>query len=316
MSLILFPLLVFLSGCCFGPSAALVKMAYEYGFDSGIILYFQYVFGLIVVVIAAIVFRIIKVLRKLPDYRVRGTVKDYILIVIAGTFFGLASLTYYFSLKSIPAHVAIILLFQFTWIAVLIDSVVKRKRPNITVIISILILFVASFFAVGFGSGSLDHLNPVGVLLGLCSALSYALYIQFIGRLNKDIIPIHRSLFMVLISFIILSIIFIPMFVSTHYITSMISDGNLWEFGILLGVFSCALPNILLAISSPKVSAGMAGILCSSELPASIICSVIMISEKVTWIQWIGVFLLVFAIALPWIANYLKKTKTETENHE
>ncbi|MCQ2356304.1 MAG: hypothetical protein MJ014_04725 [Methanocorpusculum sp.] len=41
-------------------------------------------------------------------------------------------------------------------------------------------------------------------------------------------------------------------------------------------------------------------LLSSSELPASIICAVIL-SEAVSWVQWVGIALIFFGIAYPYL---------------
>ena len=83
-----------------------------------------------------------------------------------------------------------------------------------------------------------------------------------------------------------------------------------WKYGILIGILGCAIPSFFFAIGTPKISAGAATILSSSELPAGIICSVLILAEAVTPLQWAGVVLLFFGIAYPYLAEWvLKKTE-------
>ena len=77
-------------------------------------------------------------------------------------------------------------------------------------------------------------------------------------------------------------------------------------FGLVIGSLGCAMPNFLFAIAVPKIPGELATILSSSELPASIICAVIIIAEAVTPMQWIGVVLLFFGIALPYLVKAVK----------
>ncbi|WP_368028201.1 hypothetical protein [Paenibacillus sp. DCT19] len=69
------------------------------------------------------------------------TWKQRLILMAAGTPTVITGLVYYQSLRYIPASLAIILLFQFTWISVLIQAVSKRQRPNKVTLFTLVILF-------------------------------------------------------------------------------------------------------------------------------------------------------------------------------
>ena len=89
------------------------------------------------------------------------------------------------------------------------------------------------------------------------------------------------------------------------YFTSGVLAEGIWKYGILIGILGCAIPSFFFAIGTPKISTGAATILSSSELPAGIICSVIILSEAVSPLQWVGVVLLFFGIAYPYLAEWV-----------
>ena len=305
LSALLFPFLVFLGGCCFGPSAPTTKLAYEAGFSSESVIFSQYVFGLAFMIVLSAIFFAVSVIRKKPLRPAHHSAKDIILLIVVGISIALVSTCYLFSMQTISASLAVILLFQYTWMSILAEAVIKRRLPDPITIISVVILIGASLLAIGVGSIALSSLNPVGVTFGLLSAVFYALYIQLIGRLNKGLKPVFRSLIMLSIAVIFLSIIFTPFYLNPQYIAETVIGGSLWPYALVIGSLGCALPNFLFAIASPKVPAQLTTILSASELPASIICAVIIISEAVTFLQWIGVILLFFGIALPTLYNYI-----------
>ncbi|HJK52550.1 MAG TPA: EamA family transporter, partial [Methanocorpusculum sp.] len=88
---------------------------------------------------------------------------------------------------------------------------------------------------------------------------------------------------------------------SPSYIVSGTAFSGIWIYGVILGLFGCALPMFLFSIGTPRISTGAATILSSSELPASIICAVLILSEAVSWVQWIGIALIFFGIAYPYL---------------
>ncbi|MBP5083656.1 MAG: EamA family transporter, partial [Methanomicrobium sp.] len=80
-------------------------------------------------------------------------------------------------------------------------------------------------------------------------------------------------------------------------------DTGLFRYALIIGLFGCAIPMFFFAIGTPKIPTGAATILSSSELPATIICAVIIIHESVTAFQWVGVGLIFLGIAYPYLAE-------------
>ncbi len=60
---------------------------------------------------------------------------------------------YAISVEELPASIAVVLLFQFTWIGVIIEAIANRTFPSRDKIISILILFAGTLFAGGVFEG-------------------------------------------------------------------------------------------------------------------------------------------------------------------
>ena len=276
------------------------------GFSAETMILTQYIFGAACMLLLSAIYFVVMVLRKKPVKPAHQSPKDILLLLIVGITIGLVSLTYLLSLESIPASLSVILLFQYTWISILAEAVIKRKMPDLITIISVVILIVATLLAVGVGSIPLDSIDPMGVFFGFLSAIFYAIYIQLMGRLNRGIAPVFRSLILLTTAVVFLTIIFSPFYFSPQFISDVVIGENLWMIGIFLGVLGCAMPNFLFAIATPKIPAQLTTILSSSELPASIICAVIIISEAVTPLQWVGVVLLFFGIALPALAGLIK----------
>ena len=306
-SSIVFPILVFLGGCCFGPSGSVIKLAYDAGFSPDAVLISQYVFGALSMLVISAGFFLITCFWKKRGKRGRYTAKDVIKLIFMGVALGLSSLTYVFSLQTIPAHLAVILVFQYTWMGIVAESVIKRKLPTFPIVLSVIILIGATLLASGVGSISLDEINIIGVIFGLLSAVFYAAYIQLNATLHNGMSPIYRSLAIVTVALAVFLIVFSPNYFNPQFISEVVIGQGLWVYGIILGCLVCALPNFLFAVSVPNTSPGIATLLTASELPASIICAVFILSESVTPLQWTGVALLFFGIALPYIADLRRR---------
>ena len=298
---ILFPLLVFLGGCSFGPSSSVIKMAYEAGFAANDVVMSQYLFGWMMMAVLAGGLFAASAARKKAAAPKLPRAKNVIGIGAVGISIALVSTCYIFALQTVPAHIAVILLFQYTWMDIILEALYTRKLPHISIVTSVLILVAGTLLAAGVGAGA-EHLDPIGILFGIGSAFFYAIYIFLLGKVDVVVHPITRSFCILSFALLFLICIFTP----AYFTSGVLADG-LWKYGILIGILGCAIPSFFFAIGTPKISTGAATILSSSELPAGIICSVIILSEAVTPLQWAGVVLLFFGIAFPyqweWAAN-------------
>ena len=298
---ILFPLLVFLGGCSFGPSSSVIKMAYEAGFAANDVVMSQYLFGWMMMAVLSGGLFAASAARKKAAAPKLPRAKNVIGIGAVGISIALVSTCYIFALQTVPAHIAVILLFQYTWMDIILEALYTRKLPHISIVTSVLILVAGTLLAAGVGAGA-EHLDPIGILFGIGSAFFYAIYIFLLGKVDVEVHPITRSFCILSFALLFLICIFTP----AYFTSGVLADG-LWKYGILIGILGCAIPSFFFAIGTPKISTGAATILSSSELPAGIICSVIILSEAVTPLQWAGVVLLFFGIAFPylweWAAN-------------
>ncbi|GGH53206.1 EamA family transporter [Paenibacillus silvae] len=224
----------------------------------------------------------------------RLTWKQRLLLMAAGTPTVITGLVYYQSLRYIPASLAIILLFQFTWISVLIQAISKRQRPDKVTFLTLLILFGGTLLAAGFLEQGLGEFSGLGIALGLMAAVSYSLFVLFSGKAVPSAHPAFRSAWMVTGGLILLCILFPPTFLFNGLIWS-----QLLVFGLLLGFFGAFIPPVLFAIGVPHIGGDMAGILGAVELPVAVLLSSIVLHEHVSGLQWIGVIIVLIGVALP-----------------
>ncbi|GIP37062.1 multidrug transporter [Paenibacillus sp. J31TS4] len=227
------------------------------------------------------------------------TWKRRLLLMAAGTPTVITGLVYYQSLRYIPASLAIILLFQFTWISVLIQAAVKRRRPDKVTLMTLLVLFGGTLLAAGFLEQGVGEYNVWGIVLGLLSAVSYSLFVLFSGKAVPAVHPAYRSAWMVTGGLTLLCILFPPSFLFNGMIL-----GQLLVFGLLLGFFGAFIPPVLFAIGVPHVGGGMAGILGAAELPVAVLLSALVLREHVSGLQWIGMIIVLIGVALPELVKY------------
>ncbi|MGP4068503.1 EamA family transporter [Halobacillus sp. B29] len=274
-------ILVFLGAASFGFTPIFVKTGFQYGYSLGQIN--------IVQMLAAFVFLWgLSILKGLRIREIRTS--DLIKIAATGSTVGLTSIFYYGAMQYLPASIAIILLFQFVWIGMVYEWIFTKTPPERIHLISLIVTLTGVVLASGLSDGGLD-LHPLGLLLGLLSGFSYAGFIFFSGQVAVDSHPILRSSLMVTGSLVLVVLIFIR-----DIPTIPVLDMRLWTIGAGIALVGAVIPPLFFAGGAPLISGRLANVLSSVELPVAIISAMLILSETVTFLQWIGVLLILAAI--------------------
>ncbi|MGG3451784.1 EamA family transporter [Domibacillus aminovorans] len=297
-------LFVLAGACSFGLLSTFVKKAYESGFHVGDVVGSQNLFG--VIMLWTLVFVAAKSAKQpAASQTFNVTSRQALSLMAVGTTTGLTGMLYYAALQYISASFAIVLLFQFTWMGILLEAVVERKRPGKDKILSLIILFVGIIMASGYLGGGQEAVSWIGVTLGLSAAVTYAFFIWFSGKTAKQVVPITRSTIMLSGSFILVMLVFPP-----HFLINGSLHEGLLPWALLLALFGIVIPPLFYAIGVPRVGGGLATILSAAELPTAVIMSYVVLNESVNWLQWLGVGITMFGIALP---ELMKRKKSQSE---
>ncbi|ABN07874.1 hypothetical protein Mlab_1713 [Methanocorpusculum labreanum Z] len=302
-SVVFCSLLVLLASCSYAILSTIVTLAVMNGFGIPVVLVGKFFYGwIILLVLVALVWFIYQ--RKQPKHKPSTLPlwKRVITLVITGIVMALVTVCYFLSLGYLPISLAVVLLFQYSWIGVVIEAVTRRKLPSRNKVIACLVILVGTILAGGIiGSGlSLAEMNPAGIALGLLAAFFYALFVYLSGRVSPELPPMNRSFFIATAG-----MLFVLLFVGTVYGGSSVIEGitnvNALAYSIPLGLFGIAIPIFFLAVGAPKVSTGMATILNSAELPVEVLAAAVIILEPVAALRWVGVIIILLGIALPYI---------------
>ncbi|WP_059051147.1 EamA family transporter [Paenibacillus senegalimassiliensis] len=294
--------LVFLGAVSYGVLSTIVTKAYGQGYSLGQVVGSQLLTGFVLIWLLAL---IVKLGERRKEKKGEASVtpgsgimkltwKQRLLLLAAGAPTAITGLLYYQSLHYIQNSLAIVLLFQFTWMGVLLQTIVQKKRPHKVVLFTLVILFVGTLLAAGVferGSGGYDWR---GIVFGLLAAVSYTLFVLLSGKAIPSAHPVYRSSWMITGGMLLVFLLFPPTF---------LFDGTLLQgllpYGFFLGLLGAFLPPLLFAIGVPSTGEGMAAILGASELPVAVLLSSVVLHEHVSGIQWFGVLLVLLGVALP-----------------
>ena len=119
---------------------------------------------------------------------------------------------YAISVEELPASIAVVLLFQFTWIGVVIEAIANRTFPSREKVISIIILFAGTLFAGGVFEGLGQNFSTKGMIFGLLAAVSFSFYVFASGRVATEVPPYTKSFLMTTSATLIVCLFFPPTF--------------------------------------------------------------------------------------------------------
>lgn len=290
-------ILVLLASCSYAVLSTIVSLAVRAGYGIDVVLVGKFFYGwVILLIISAIVFAVRK------RQKISWDRKRVMCLAGTGIVMALVTVCYFHSLSYLPISLAVVLLFQYSWMGVVIESAANKRLPSKSKTVSCLVILAGTILAGGIigSSISLSEMNPIGILLGLSAAFCYALFVFLSGRVSTDMPPLSKSF-----SISTFGMLFVLLFVGTVYGGTAVLEGitNIGSlvYSIPLGIFGIAVPILFLAVGAPKISTGMATILNSAELPIEVLLAALIILEPVGPLRWIGVVIILLGIALPYI---------------
>lgn len=276
-------LLVLLGAASYGMLSPIVKLTYDASYTFEQITVHQVGMGTLLLW-GMVLFR------KAWSNPFRG---PWLKLVSTGVFgMAMTTILYNQALERIDASLAIVLLFQFTWITILIDSIWNRKWPNRWNWLSIMIVLAGTVLAVGLLESGVEQLDPLGTVFGLLSAVSYSLFLWLTGRVKFNGSPIMQSAIVTTAAFLLIVLL---------YGWHADAGGREWQMagiGLVLGTLGQVIPTVLFAIGIPRIGSSLASMLGSMELPVAATFAWLIAGERLSGWQVAGIVLILFGIVV------------------
>lgn len=282
--------LVALGATSYGMLATFVKLAYNEGFTTAEVTSSQFIYGIIGILIINLFQR-----TKNKNSAVKASPKNIFHLMLAGTSLGMTSVFYYLAVKYIPVSIGIVLLMQTVWMGVLLEWFLDKKKPSFQKIISVIIVLVGTalainIFKIDFNDATINWSN--GIFWGILAAASFTTTMFTANKVALGISSAQRSLYMLLGGAII---------VFGFSLYTQVTPFNFEIFakwGIVLALFGTIIPPMLLNAGFPHTGIGLGSIVSSLELPISVLMAYFLLDEKVFFLQWIGILLIIMAIMI------------------
>lgn len=301
-------LFVGIGASIYGMLATFVKMAYKDGFTTSEVTTSQFLLGLTGLLVLNFI-QTITSKQKLSS----PSGKEVRMLMLAGTSLGCTSLFYYIAVQYIDVSIAIVLLMQSVWFSVVVESFISKKLPNARKVVSVIIVLAGTILATNLMNMEIE-LDWHGIFWGLMAAASYTLT-MFTSNTLATHLPVFRKSIIMLCGGAVVVFAFLffaqigPMYsdsLKSFYLnftenTEHIHSFNysiFWTYGFVLALFGTIIPPILFNVGFPNAGLGLGSIVSSLELPVSVTMAFVLLDEKVIFVQWIGIALILFAIVL------------------
>lgn len=222
----------------------------------------------------------------------RVTLQQGALLAVLGLLFAASSILLFESYRYIPSGLATTLIFLFPVMVALI-MVLLGIYPTWQVWLSIAISFVGVIAMTGVGTGTAAH--PVGVLLSIGSALSYAIFIVIVNR-SRSIARVS-NIVLTFYALAVGSIVFGLRIIASDSAPMVGISGTVaWVNLIGLALLPTIISTATLSVATRRIGAAKASVLGVFEPITAIIVGVAVLGEPLTLNIILGISLAIAAV--------------------
>ncbi len=209
-------------------------------------------------------------------------------VVMAGLVSGCISLGYLASVKFNPVALSVVLLYTYPMIIIVIEAVLARRFPNLVRTLVFVVAFIGTVIAVG---PSLSGASLLGISLAMVGSVGSAILFVLATRIKSD----GAS------TMLTMQLIIVPMSAAVMLMTGdsfgvSVFMRSFWPS--LFAMLGYAIGFFAIVFAAPRTGSTNLGLVFLIEPVIGIISASIILSQKPTVIQWIGVGIIIAARAV------------------
>ena len=186
----------------------------------------------------------------------------------------------------------------------LIGMIYKSERPSKGIYIGSIVALMGVACVI-FNSSFVVKMNPIGDLLSFAAALSWAVYSLVLRKLNA----LYSIMFISRKTFFYGVLTALPYMLTEAQITSpaVLLQASVWPHMLFLGVFASMIAYVIWAQSVKHLGAITASNYIYLQPIVTLIASVIILSETITIVGYLGCALILGGL---WLGDYLTRKKS------
>ena len=278
-------LFIVIAGICWGTSGIFVHYLAPYGFTSNQMTAVRALVSTLFILTYSLA-------RDRSLFRIKP-LHAFLLLGVGVSLFLTASF-YYSAMQLTSVSTAVILMYAAPIYVMVFSIFVWKERLTSLRAVSIVCMLVGCCLVAGIANGFAFHVK--GVLIGLLSGLTYALYnvltkIAIQCKIKPISVTLYCFLFMSLISLFVLE----P---KRAAISISIAPETVIPLLLGLGICTFVIPYVLYTLAMKDLSAGTASALSIVEPMAATLFGVVILHQPLDWFSGIGIVLILGAIFL------------------
>ena len=212
---------------------------------------------------------------------------------LLGALLAVTQFTYLFAISKTIVAVAILLQYQAPLVVALYTLVILREKLAIATVIAIICSLLGCYLVVGAYSLNILSMSKAGIISGLCSAVTFALYTIASESGMRTYSPWTVLFYAFTVAAIILNIIYPPFHAlgRSHTLET-------WWWIFFVTLFGTILPFAFYNLGIQRIRPTHASIAATLEPIAAAIISYVFLGEVLELWQIIGVILVITAIII------------------
>jgi drug/metabolite transporter (DMT)-like permease len=272
--------LVVLSGCSFATLGIFNRLAGARGVNVLTVLSLR--FGLAALCLWVLV---------LPRHPVRLSGRKALGFFAMGALFVVEAGLFFVSSRLIPVALTSLLLYLYPGLVMLLAWALRGDRPGRSGLLALALALAGIALAVGSPAHAL---NPLGVTLGLCSSLGYAVYMFIGGRLQRGIPPLVATAWISTCA----AVIFLALGLATGGLHPLQAMAAAWAPILGLAILGTVVPVFTLMAGLARITATQASIASTVEPIATAVMGALFLHEGLQGLQIFGGILVLLAVLL------------------
>ncbi len=270
---------VIISAICFAMKGILAKLAYREGVGPDTLLTLRMISALPVYL-----FGIFWFARKTPGEKPALWSRDFLWILLLGLLgFDISSVLDFDGLALISAGEERLVLFLYPTFVIFLAWIFTRRKIGSREIYASGLAYGGIVIVTHQTSGP-SHGSMTGILLVLGSGLFYAIYLLGVEDLVKRVNPLWLTSVVMITA--TLAIMIQSMAIGSLHVDKI--NGKVLELGILMGIFSTAVPTFLMSQGIAYIGASRAAILSFLGPVATLFLAMMFLGEKVSVLEALG----------------------------
>lgn len=271
-----------IAAATYGMNPLFALPLYKDGMDPTSVLFFRYLFAI----------AILGIMIKARGRSFRIARKETLPLIVMGVLVAVSSLTLFQSYTYMEAGIASTILFVYPIMVALIMALFFKEKITIQTVVCI--LFALGGIALLYRGEDGATLHPMGVLMVMISALSYAIYIVGVNQSSlKQMATVQLTFYVLIFGFFIFLI-------SSRFGTQLTLPSKWYMWGNLIAL--AALPTAVSFICTTQavqyIGSTPTAILGALEPVTAVIFGVTLFDESLTPRLVLGILMIILAVTL------------------